>query len=157
MNGDLRVAYRTSREGPRDIVFVPNWFTNCEVVPELPSIQGWVQAMTSLGRLIFFDQLGTGASDPITGGALPTLEQWADSITAVLDDLGSSEAVLLAIAGALAPAALFAAAYPSRTTALVVLEGYSRSISVCPQSIHDDARPRLIPNSAAISAATTSQ
>ena len=26
MNGDLRVAYRASREGPRDIVFVPNWF-----------------------------------------------------------------------------------------------------------------------------------
>ena len=23
MNGDLRVAYRASREGPRDIVFVP--------------------------------------------------------------------------------------------------------------------------------------
>ena len=52
--------------------------------------------MTSLGRLIFFDQPGTGASDPVTAGALPTLEQWADSITAVLDDLGSSEAVLLA-------------------------------------------------------------
>jgi len=125
LNGDLRVAYRTSGEGPRDIVFVPTWFTNCEVFPVLPSLQGWVEAMTSLGRLIFFDQLGTGASDPITGGALPTLEQWADSITAVLDDLGSSEAVLLAIAGALAPAALFAAAYPSRTTALVVLEGYA--------------------------------
>src|SRR6476620_8920228 len=125
LNGDLRVAYRTSGEGPRDIVFVPNWFTNCEVFPELPSIQGWVEAMTSLSRLIFFDQLGTGASDPITGGALPTLEQWADSITAVLDDLGSSEAVLLAIDGALAPAALFAATHPSRTTALVVLEGYA--------------------------------
>ena len=27
MNGDLRVAYRTSREGPRDLVFVSNWFT----------------------------------------------------------------------------------------------------------------------------------
>ena len=53
--------------------------------------------MTSLGRLIFFDQPGTGASDPVTPGALPTLEQWADSITAVLDDLGSREAVLLAI------------------------------------------------------------
>ena len=52
--------------------------------------------MTSLGRLIFFDQPGTGASDPVTPGALPTLEQWADSITAVLDDLGSREAVLLA-------------------------------------------------------------
>jgi class 3 adenylate cyclase len=111
MNGDLRVAYRASREGPRDIVWVfPS--TNCEVFPELPSLQGWVEAMTSLGRLVFFDQPGTGVSDPFTSGALPTLEQWADSITAVLDDLGSSEAVL-------------AATHPSRTSALVVLEGFA--------------------------------
>jgi len=51
MNGDLRVAYRASREGPGDIVFVPPWLTNCEVFPELPSLQGWFEAMTSLGRL----------------------------------------------------------------------------------------------------------
>jgi hypothetical protein len=42
MNGDLCVAYRASREGARDIVFVPNWFTDCEDFPELPSLQGWV-------------------------------------------------------------------------------------------------------------------
>ena len=125
LNGDLRVAYRASREGARDIVFVPNWFTCCEHLPELPSIQGWVEAMTSLGRLIFFDQPGSGASDPVEPGALPTLEQWADSITAVLDDLGSREAVLVTCAGAFATAALFAATHPSRTTALVVLEGYA--------------------------------
>jgi class 3 adenylate cyclase len=123
MNGDLRVAYRASPPGARDVVLVPNWFTCCEHFPELPSIQGWVEAMTSLGRLIFFDQPGTGASDPVTPGALPTLEQWADSITAVLDDLGSREAALLAPLGALPTAALFAATHPSRTTALVVLEG----------------------------------
>ena len=123
LNGNLRVAYRTSREGPRDLVFVPNWFTCCEHVPELPSLQGWVDATTTLGRLIFFDQPGTGASDPVTPGAMPTLEQWADSITAVLDDLGSSEAVLLAWDGSFATGALFAATHPSRTTALVVLEG----------------------------------
>ena len=97
--------------------------------PELPSIQGWVEAMTSLGRLIFFDQPGTGASDPVTLNALPTLEQWADSITAVLDDLGSREAVLLAMVGALPTSALFAATHPSRTTALVVLEGYADPIA----------------------------
>jgi pimeloyl-ACP methyl ester carboxylesterase len=125
LNGDLRVAYRASREGPRDIVSIPNWFTCCEVLPEQPAIQGWVEAMTSLGRLIYFDQPGTGASDPVTPNALPTLEQWADSITAVLDDLGSSEAVLVAGNAAFAPAALFAATHPSRTTALVVLGGYA--------------------------------
>ena len=77
MNGDLRVAYRASPEGERDIVFVAMWSSNCEDVPELPSLRGWVEAMTSLGRLIFFDQPGTGVSDPITAGALPTLELWA--------------------------------------------------------------------------------
>ncbi|WNG93207.1 adenylate/guanylate cyclase domain-containing protein [Mycobacterium sp. ITM-2016-00318] len=124
-SGDLRIAYRTSREGARDIVLVPNWFTCCEVLPELPSLQGWVEAMSSLGRLIFFDQPGTGASDPVTPGALPTLEQWADSITAVLDDLGSREAVLVASDFAFATAALFAGTHPSRTTALVGLDGYA--------------------------------
>jgi class 3 adenylate cyclase len=128
-NGDLRVAYRASREGPRDIVFVPMWSSNCELMPELPSMQGWVEAMTSLGRLIFFDQPGAGASDPVTSGALPTLEQWADSISAVLDDLGSREAVLLASTGALATGALFAATHPSRTTALVVLDGYANPMA----------------------------
>ena len=129
LNGDLRVAYGASREGPRDIVFVPTWVGNCEVFPEQPFLQGWVEAMTSLGRLIFFDQPGTGASDPVTAGALPTLEQWADSITAVLDDLGSREAVLLAGVGALATGALFAATHPSRTTALVGLEVYADALA----------------------------
>ena len=131
MNGDLRVAYRASGEGPRDIVVVPSWFTCCEVIPEMPSIQGWIEAMTSLGRLIFFDQPGMGASDPVTLGGLPTLEQWADSITAVLDDLGSREAVLVAFGGAL-HAALFTATHPSRATALLVLEGYAHPLSESP-------------------------
>lgn len=121
MNGDSRVAYRASREGPRDIVFVCPPFTNCEVVPELPSIQGWLEAMTSLGRFVYFDQPGAGASDPAT----PTLELRADSITAVLDDLGIGEAVLVAVDGAFPQSALFAATYPTRTAALIVLEGYA--------------------------------
>ena len=136
LNGDLRVAYRASREGPRDIVFVPTWFTCCEHFPELPSLRGWVEAMTSLGRLIFFDQPGTGASDPVTSGALPTLEQWADSITAVLDDLGSRDAVLVAADGAIASAALFAATHRrvpprwlcSRATRLLRLDAVTSSI-----------------------------
>jgi class 3 adenylate cyclase/pimeloyl-ACP methyl ester carboxylesterase len=130
LNGDLRVAYRATREGVRDIVVV-DWFSNCEVLPELPSLKGWVEAMTSLGRVIFFDQPGTGLSDPVTPGALPTVEQWADSITAVLDDLESREAVILCLAfSAFAPGALFAATYPSRTTALVALESYAGTTTV---------------------------
>ena len=145
LNGDLRVAYRASGEGPRDIVFLSNWFTCVEVVPELPSIQGWAEAMTSLGRLIFFDQPGTGASDPVTPDALPTLEQWADSITAVLDDLGCREAILVAVDGAFATGALFAATHPSRTTALVVLEGYADPLLARTEGIEPgEARAAMI-------------
>ena len=121
-NGDLAVAYRASAGGARDVVLVPNWFTNCEVFPELPGVAGWMEAMATLGRLILFDQPGTGASDPVEPGALPTLEQWTDSITAVLDALEISEAALVTYGGALSTAALFAATHPSRTTALVLFE-----------------------------------
>jgi class 3 adenylate cyclase len=126
-NGDLRVAYRASPPGERDIVYVPTWCTNCEIFPEMPSMQGWDEAMASLGRLIFLDQPGTGASDPVMPGSMPNLEQWADSITAVLDELGIDDAVLLAHAAAFPTAALFAATHPSRTSALLVLEGRARS------------------------------
>ncbi len=50
LNGDLRVAYRVSPEGPRDLVFIPNWWTCCEILPELPSLQGWVKAMAPTWR-----------------------------------------------------------------------------------------------------------
>jgi len=46
----------------------------------------------------------------------------------VLDDLGSREAVLLASDSGSVTGALFAATYPSRTTALVVLEGFASTI-----------------------------
>lgn len=125
LNGGLHVAYRASAPGERDMVFLSNWFTHCEVVPEMRLLHGWIEAMTSLGRLIFFDQPGTGASDPVPQDARPTLEQWTDSILAVLDDLGSTEAVLIAVDGAFATGALFAATHPSRTTSLISLEGYA--------------------------------
>jgi class 3 adenylate cyclase len=125
-HGDLGVAYRTTGAGSRDIIFVSNWFTNCEIFPELPVVQGWVERMSRVGRLIFFDQPGTGASDPVTFDSLPTLERWVDSITAVLNDLESAEAVLVTVDGSFATGALFAATYPSRTSALVVLEGWAR-------------------------------
>ena len=71
-----------------------------------------------------FRSAGHRASDPVTPDALPNLEQWADSITGVLDDLGSREATLVTYPGAIATAALFAATHPSRTAALVVLNGH---------------------------------
>ena len=109
-------------------------------------MRGWVEAMTSIGRLIFFDQPGTGASDPIAPGASPTLEQWTDSITAVLDELGSREAVLLAFDGTVATGALFAATHPTRTKA----SGPDNHEAVVGLALsqHEDAPVRVLGDSA---------
>jgi class 3 adenylate cyclase len=125
MNGDLAVAYRTFGEGPLDMVFIGNWFTNVEVFPEVPTFSDWFSGLTTMGRMIVFDQPGSGASDPVTLDALPSLEQWTDSTRVVLDDVGVERAVLLAIDGAFSTGAMFAATYPARTIALISLGGYA--------------------------------
>jgi len=126
MNGDLAVAYQVFGDGPRDILVIPNWFTNVEAWWEMPEFVRWFEYIASFARLILFDQPGTGVSDPISFDAPPSLEQWVDSARVVLDAAGSEEAALLAVDGAFPIAALFAATYPARTTALVSFDGYAR-------------------------------
>jgi class 3 adenylate cyclase len=123
--GDLRIAYRIAGEGSPVIVFVSNWFTNVETLPEIASIQPWLEKMTTLGRVVFFDQPGTGISDPVPSEFPPSLEQWIDGIGAVLDAIDVQEAVVLSIDGSFYTAALFAATYPARTLALIALEAYA--------------------------------
>jgi len=128
-NGDLALAYRTAGAGPRDFVYVANWYGNVEVSPLLPGSEGWMQQLLKLGRLTFYDQAGTGASDPISLEELPSLEQWTDSITAVMDEVDIQEAVLICNDSGFFTASMFAATYPQRTTALVSLAGWPRVLA----------------------------
>jgi class 3 adenylate cyclase/pimeloyl-ACP methyl ester carboxylesterase len=125
-DGGPAIAYRTRGEGPLDFLFVPNWFTNVEVTWEHPVLRSFFDELVSLGRLIVFDQPGTGASDPISLDSLPTLEQWSDSVRIVLDAAESTQPVVLTQDGAFATGALFAATHPARTSALVVMGGWAR-------------------------------
>ena len=128
MNGDLRVAYRTSPEGERDIVLVPAWFSNCEELPQQPVIQGWLEAMTSLGRLISSISQAPERLIPSRGARCrpwsygPTASPQCSTISGVAKRSCRDD-------GALPTAALFAATHPSRTTALIVLEDYANPLA----------------------------
>ncbi|MGH2727322.1 MAG: alpha/beta fold hydrolase, partial [Actinomycetota bacterium] len=74
-------------------------------------------------RVIYFDQPGTGVSDPISPESPPTLEQWIDSARVVLDAVGSEQATVIAVDGGVGSAALFAATFPSRVDGFVAMEG----------------------------------
>lgn len=125
-SGDVHVAYQTLGEGPIDLVFVDQWWSNVDTQWDLPPLAQMLERLAAFGRVILLDKRGTGLSDPVPLGGLPTLEEWMDDIRAVLDAVGSDRAALVSGIGASYLTVLFAATYPDRTSALVLVDGYAR-------------------------------
>ena len=122
-SGDLRIAYQVVGAGPPDLVYVP--FLLSPVFAWLvPEMTVFFRRLASFSRLILFDRRGTGASD--RPRALPTLEVQMDDVRAVLDEVGSEEAALFGTGAGGQMAALFAATYPERTSALVLYNTWAR-------------------------------
>jgi pimeloyl-ACP methyl ester carboxylesterase len=122
------VAYQVIGNGPLDVVFVPDWVSNIEIMWEEPRIERFLHRLASFSRLIVFDKRGCGLSDPVPLGALPTLEQWMDDIRAVMDAARSERAAIFGWGWGGIMTFPFAATHPDRTAALVVGDTYVRSL-----------------------------
>src|SRR2546423_3848326 len=83
-----------------------------------PYYRNFYERLAQSFRLILFDKRGTGLSDH--GGQFAALETRMDDLRAVLDDVGSTNAVVLSAHEGSAMAALYAATYPERVRALVL-------------------------------------
>jgi pimeloyl-ACP methyl ester carboxylesterase/class 3 adenylate cyclase len=114
----LNIAYQVLGEGPFDLVFVPQVISNVEIFWENPRWAGFMRELASFCRLLLFDRRGVGLSD--RPGGVPPLEQRMDDVRAVMDAVGSERAALFGTGPDGAMAALFAATYPERVTALVL-------------------------------------
>lgn len=125
-SGDYHIAYQTIGTGPLDLVFMHGWISHIEHMWEEPRMARFLDRLGSFSRLILIDKRGTGMSDPVPLDRLPTLEERMDDVRAVLDAVGSERAAFLGTSEAGALSLLFAATYPSRTTALVLLNSYAR-------------------------------
>lgn len=123
-SGDVNIAYQVVGEGPRDLVLVPGWVSNIEVFWEEPGLSRFLRRLASFSRLILFDKRGTGLSDRVTD--LPTLETRMDDVRAVMDAVNSERAALLGYSEGGPMCALFAATYPARTSALIMIASYGR-------------------------------
>ena len=109
------VAYQICGEGPLDLIFVPDWVTNLEVMWEDPSLACFIERMARFARVICFDKRGTGLSDPVSLGAIPTWEEWMFDVGTVLDAAGSRQAAIFGHGDGGSMALLFAATYPDRS------------------------------------------
>jgi class 3 adenylate cyclase len=127
-SGEVSIAYQVVGDGPFDLVYVPGFVSNIELMWEEPGLARFLERLASFSRLILFDKRGTGLSDPVPTDRLPTLEERMDDVRAVMDAVGSGRAALLGHSEGGNMCVLFTATYPERTTALILVGCYAKRI-----------------------------
>lgn len=95
---------------------------------EEPRIVRMLERLGSFSRNIWFDARGWGSSDALTLAGLPGLDAWLDDVSAVMAAAGSDRAVLGGMNDGGSPVMLFAATYPRRVSALVLVNTYARFV-----------------------------
>ena len=127
-NGDVNIAYQVVGEGDIDIVFVMGWVSHLEYFWKHHLFASFLDRLASFSRLILFDKRGTGLSDRVPVGELPTLEQRMEDVHAVMEAVGSKRAVLIGVSEGGPMCSLFAATYPERTAGLIMIGTYAKRI-----------------------------
>ena len=131
-SGDLGIAFQVSGQGPPDIVFTPGFVSNLDVSWEDPSIAHFFEGLAAFSRLIRFDKLGTGLSDPAAG--MPSLDERMDDIRAVMDAAGCDRAAQFGVGEGGPLCILFAVRHPERTSALILYGAYARLLQAADQA-----------------------
>jgi class 3 adenylate cyclase len=124
-SGDLYIAYQVAGHASTDLVYVPTWISQVEVLASEPTINAFLERVCRFARIITFDRRGAGLSDPWAG--VPTLEDQMDDVLAVMDAAGTERAAMLGTLEGGPLAMLFAATYPERVSELVLYCTFSRS------------------------------
>jgi class 3 adenylate cyclase/alpha-beta hydrolase superfamily lysophospholipase len=125
-SGDVSIAYQVVGEGPFDVVLVTGFVSHLELAWTVPFQRDLRRSLASFARLLVFDKRGTGMSDPVSGA--PPLETRMDDLRAVMDAASSERAAIVAVSEGVPMSLLFAATYPERTSALVMMGGFPRAL-----------------------------
>jgi pimeloyl-ACP methyl ester carboxylesterase/AraC-like DNA-binding protein len=116
-SGRINIAYQVFGSGTVDMVYIPGWVSNIDLMWACPELVDFLQELGKIARVILFDKRGTGLSDRIV--ELSTLEERMDDIRAVMDAVGSEKAILFGHSEGGSVSALFAATYPNRIISLI--------------------------------------
>jgi class 3 adenylate cyclase/alpha-beta hydrolase superfamily lysophospholipase len=117
---DGYLAYQVLGEGPVDLLVIAELLSHCEHRWDEPTLSRCLQRLAETCRVVMFDKRGTGLSDPVSPGALPTLEERAQDVAAVLDAARSSRCALAGFSEGGVDAMFFAATRPNRVSSLAL-------------------------------------
>jgi class 3 adenylate cyclase len=122
----LAIAYSALGSGSPELLWVPNFTSHVDALWIFDLAKPFLGGLSRIGRILQFDQPGTGASDRVAPDALPTMEQWMDDVRVVMDAEGVEKATLIAEDSGGPVALLFAATHPERVRSVVVINSYAR-------------------------------
>lgn len=125
-SADGYIGYQVFGSGPRDLLFITNWATNLDVMWEQPSAAAYFERLASFARVVVFDKRGSGISDRVPLDQPTSLDSWMDDARVVADAAGLGPAVVLGDLEGGPMAMLFAATYPERVSALVLVNTFAR-------------------------------
>jgi class 3 adenylate cyclase/pimeloyl-ACP methyl ester carboxylesterase len=120
------LAYEVFGRGPVDLAWQFDFYGNIDVSHESEFESSWHEGLASFSRLILHDRRATGLSS--RNVSIPNLETRAADLVAVLDAVGSTDAVLVGLHESVAPTAILAATLPERVRGLVWLEPRARPL-----------------------------
>ena len=120
------IGYQVFGDGPVDLVFITQWGTNVDTIWDEPSAARYLDRLASFSRVILFDKLGTGVSDPIPPHLSPSPDLWMQDIDAVMEAAESERAVMVGDTEGGTLAIQFAATNPERTHSLVLINSLAR-------------------------------
>jgi class 3 adenylate cyclase len=125
-SGDLRIAYQTFGEGPLNLVIVPGFISNLDLLWEASAFAPIFERLGRIGRCVVFDKRGTGLSERELG--LGSLEERMDDIRAVADAVGMDRPALFAYSEGGPMSILFAATYPDRVASMALYGTMARTL-----------------------------
>jgi pimeloyl-ACP methyl ester carboxylesterase len=116
---DAYIAYQVIGDGPVDMLYMSGFASHIEYAWEEPRLAQTMRHLANHARLIIMDKRGSGLSDRVLDS--PSLEQTAADMEAVLDAVGSKEAVIAATCEGAPAASLAAVNNPDRILGLIML------------------------------------
>ena len=119
-----RIAYNERGSGPFSLLLAPGVISHLNVMDALPGSRDTREALASFARVVTFDKLGQGLSDPSL--RVPDLEQRSRDIAAVMDAAGLERAFLLGFSEGGPMCIHFAHRHPERVQGLILVGSAAR-------------------------------
>lgn len=113
------LAYQVVGDGPHDVVGVYEAFQHLDLQMTDPDINHNIERIAVYTRTAYSQRRGFGLSDQVS--YVPTIEQQADDVLAIMDEVGMRRATLVGWVGSCGAMALVAARSPHRVNALVLI------------------------------------